>query len=235
MCTCKYSVQIIVMSIYRLPHGQYGYKGHIINLPQDVSTFATSLPRLPSELDIVLVRKEGAECTHHDFRVRKLVVLRALKWLKQHNKYSRNIEINLDALNLLPDDGELPGKYGLTVSHDKVEEEEEEEEELSDDKDPHDVSTFVPGVARKLTEQENIRKSISERQSEPTIPWSEKGDAPINEFNTEGYISCAFPMLIPTGAADFLAPRQCKVTISNTCSHMGMDSLQSTHGSATLL
>ena len=193
-----------VMSIYRLPHGQYGYKGHIINLPQDVSAFATSLPRLPSELDIVLVRKEG---THHDFRVRKLVVLRALKWLKQHNKYYRNIEINLDALNLLPDDGELPGKYGLTVSHDKVEEEEEEEEELSDDKDPHDASTFVPGVARKLTEQENIRKSISERQSEPTIPWPEKGDAPINEFNTEGYISCAFPTLLPTGAADFLAPR----------------------------
>ena len=38
------------------------------------------------------------------------------------------------------------------------------EEELSDDKDPHDVSTFVPGV----------RKSIGERQSEPTIPWPEK-------------------------------------------------------------
>ena len=48
------------------------------------------------------------------------------------------------------------------------------EEELSDVKDPHDVSTFVPGVARKLTEQENIRKSIGERQSEPTIPWPEK-------------------------------------------------------------
>ena len=47
------------------------------------------------------------------------------------------------------------------------------EEELSDDKDPHGVSTFVPGVARKLTEQENIRKSIGERQSEPTIPWPE--------------------------------------------------------------
>ena len=106
------------------------------------------------------------------------------------------------------------------MSHDKVEEEEEEEEELSDDKDPHDVSTFVPGVARKLTEQENIRKSISERQSEPTIPWSEKGDAPINEFNTEGYMSCAFPTLLPTGAADFLAPRQCKVTMGNYFKHL---------------
>ena len=43
------------------------------------------------------------------------------------------------------------------------------EEELSDDKDPHGVSTFVPGVARKLTEQENIRKSIAVNvsQSQP--------------------------------------------------------------------
>ena len=42
---------IPIMSIYRLPHGQYGYKGHVINLPQDITTFATSLPRLPKELD----------------------------------------------------------------------------------------------------------------------------------------------------------------------------------------
>ncbi len=41
-------------------HGQYGYKGHnIINLPQDITTFATSLPRRPSDLDILLVRREG--------------------------------------------------------------------------------------------------------------------------------------------------------------------------------
>ena len=44
-----------IMSIYRLPHGQYGYSGHVINLPQDVASFATSLPRLPSELDVIVV------------------------------------------------------------------------------------------------------------------------------------------------------------------------------------
>ena len=31
-----------IMSLYWLPHGQYAYSGHMINLPQDV---ATSLPR----------------------------------------------------------------------------------------------------------------------------------------------------------------------------------------------
>ena len=67
-----------LMSIYRLPHGQYGYKGHIINLPQDIVSFATSLPRLANELDILLVRKEGSDNTHRDFRVRRSVIIRAL-------------------------------------------------------------------------------------------------------------------------------------------------------------
>ena len=52
------SVVMPIMSIYRLPLGQYGYTGHIINLPQDVVTFAHSLPRLPSEVDVLIVRKD---------------------------------------------------------------------------------------------------------------------------------------------------------------------------------
>ena len=46
-----------IMSIYRLPHGQYSYSGHVINLPQDVTSFASSLSRVPSELEIVVVRQ----------------------------------------------------------------------------------------------------------------------------------------------------------------------------------
>ena len=46
------------MSTYRLPHGQYGYRRYVVNLPQDVLSFATSLPRLHSEIDVLVVRKE---------------------------------------------------------------------------------------------------------------------------------------------------------------------------------
>ena len=42
-----------IMSVYRLPQGQYGYSGHVVNLPQDVASFVQSLPRLPSELDVI--------------------------------------------------------------------------------------------------------------------------------------------------------------------------------------
>ena len=53
---------IPLMSIYRLPHGQYGYSGHVINLPQDVPSFVMQLPRLPSNLDTVIVRKQRSKC-----------------------------------------------------------------------------------------------------------------------------------------------------------------------------
>ena len=66
-----------IMSVYRLPQGQYGYSGHVVNLPQDVASFAQSLPWLPSDLDVIVVRKEGANQTHRDFRVRRRVVHRA--------------------------------------------------------------------------------------------------------------------------------------------------------------
>ena len=46
-----------IMSVYRLPQGQYGYSGHVVDLPQDVASFVQSLPRLSSELDVIVVRK----------------------------------------------------------------------------------------------------------------------------------------------------------------------------------
>ena len=63
----------------------------MINLPQDVASFASSLPRLPSEVDVIVVRKEGAHQSHRDFRVRRGVVHIALQWLVVNNKhYSAN-------------------------------------------------------------------------------------------------------------------------------------------------
>ena len=103
------------MSLYRLPHGQYGYSGHVINLPQDVGSFANTLPRLPSELDVIVVIKEGATESHHYFLVRRSVVLRALQWLLANNIYYRNVHIDSDALALLPEDGNLTGLCSITL------------------------------------------------------------------------------------------------------------------------
>ena len=83
------SAVILIMSIYQLPHGQYCFTGHVINLPQDELTFASSLPRIPSELDLLVVRIEGNDQYHCDFHVRRSVVEEALHWLIANNKYYR--------------------------------------------------------------------------------------------------------------------------------------------------
>ena len=59
-----------MMYLYSLPLGQYGYSGHVVCLPQDMSSFVVRLPRLSSDVDIILVRKEGTSATYKDFRVR---------------------------------------------------------------------------------------------------------------------------------------------------------------------
>ena len=52
--------------------------------------------------------------------------------------------------------------------------------------------------------------------------WPSIGGVPINEFTTEGYFSCAFPTLFPTGAGDFSGQRQNQVTIGNYFKHLIM-------------
>ena len=64
--------------------------------------------------------------------------------------------------------------------------------------------SFVPSAAHRMTEQETVRQCVQQRLEAPTPPWPTIGSTPINEFTTEGYISCAFPTLFPTGAADFI-------------------------------
>ena len=153
-----------IMSLYRLPHGQYAYSGHVINLPQDVASFVNSLPRLPTELDIIVVRKQGAADSHHDFRVRRSVVLAALQWLLANNQYYRSVQINSDALALLPEDGNLTGLRSVTL--DSVAD--DSEAPSVEDVDPYDAhlsGSFVPNTTQRLTEEETVRQSVQERQS----------------------------------------------------------------------
>ena len=148
-----------VMSIYKLPHGQYGYSGSVINFPQDVKSFGTTLPRLPSEIDILVVRMEK-EQTHRDFHVMRRVVEEALTWLLANNIYYRKIGVSLDqdALACLPEDGDLSDlpsiqpsvhSQGEVTSNDTT-----GEEQYS--------SSFVTNAAPPATEREVIQQGMQE-------------------------------------------------------------------------
>ena len=213
-----------IMSVYRLPQGQYGYSGHIVNLPQDVASFSQSLPRLPSQLDVIVVRKEGANQSHRDFRVRRAVVLRALQWLVTHNQYyhSVGVTINTTALDQLPQDGNI--SQLVSVTEDTTTDSPSTSDTATAEDDPCDEDlpqSFVPVAAPSMTEQETVQQSVQQRQSShPTLMWPTIGGMPLNEFTTEGYFTCAFPTLFPTGAGDFLGQRQVPVTIGNYFKHL---------------
>ena len=208
-----------VMSIYRLPLGQYGYTGHVINLPQDVVSFAHSLPRLPSELDVLVVRKDS-EQSHRDFRVRRTVVHEALTWLLENNRYYRAnaVHLNEEALQQLPQDGNLTDIQSLHLGDTASEQPEPPEDQYG----AHLSTSFVPNATQQRTEQETVQQSLQDLQSgsSHTLMWPTIGGAPINEFTTEGYFSMAFPTLFPTGAADFLGQRCNQVTIGNYFTHL---------------
>lgn len=217
-----------IMSVYRLPQGQYGYTGHVINLPQDLASFAQKLPRIPSELDVIIMKKEGANQTHHDFHVRQAVVHRALQWLVTHNQYYRSLGVTIDttALEQLPQNSNISNLVSVTedtmASTSESPATNDTEENSYDDNIPQ---SFVPVTAPSMTEQEAEQEaeqeSVQQRQSShPVLMWPSIGGMPLNEFTTEGYFSCAFPTLFPTGAVDFLSHRQVAVTIGNYFKHL---------------
>ena len=86
--------------------------------------------------------------------------------------------------------------------------------------------SFVPMNVRRNTEQEIIQQTVAETSTAGTsnqpLSWPQIGHTPINEFETEGYFTSAFPVLFPTGAADFAAPRVHKVTIGYYFRHLMM-------------
>ena len=190
-----------------------------------MASFAQSLPRLPSELDIIVVRKEGANHSHRDFRVRRAVVHRALQWLVTHNQYyhSLGVTINITALDQLPQNGNISQLVSIiedttTDSASTSNTAAAAEDDLCDE---HLPQSFMPVAATSMTEQETVQQSVQQRQySQPALMWPTIGGIPLNEFTTEGYFTCAFPTLFPTGAGDFLGQRQVPVTIGNYFKHL---------------
>jgi len=208
-----------IMCIYRLPHGQFGYGGHILNLPQDVRLFINSLPRSLTSLDVIIVRKEGAAQSHKDFRVRRSVVLTALQWLIRHNKYYSDVTINNDTLEQLPIDSDLTNLITVSVCSDQI----KVPVQQDDPYECHMNSTFVPGATTAFTEQKAIDQSIIyQPRTQQYVNWPPTEADPINEFTFEGYMACAFPTLFAAAIADYLAPRQRMVTIANYCKHLMM-------------
>ena len=91
------------MSVTTRPYGQLAYSGHTINFPQDIGEICSILPRLSSQIGVIILKKRNAPQNQpSSFRVRREKVHQALLWKKRNDPYYRNIEICSERLSLLP-------------------------------------------------------------------------------------------------------------------------------------
>ena len=136
---------------------------------------AHSLPRLPSQLDVIVVRKEGANQSHRDFRVRRAVVRRPLQWLVTHNQYYHSVGLTIDttALDQLPQDGNISQLVSVTEDTTNYSPLTSDTAAADDDLCEEDLpQSFVPVAAPSMTEQETVQQSVQQRQSShPTLMW----------------------------------------------------------------
>ena len=160
----------------------------------------------------------------------------ALTWLLANNIYYRSIGVSVDhdTLASLPEDGDLNDLRTIEPA-------ESQEEVTPDDLsiEEHYSSSFVPNAAPPATQRETIEQavqSLGQPQSSHFM-WPSIGGTPINEFQTEGYFSMAFPTMFPkgkiimvldniylyllhVGAADFNGIRMNSVTVGNYFTHL---------------
>ncbi len=197
-----------IMRVYIKPGGQRGYSGHCVNLPQNVKELATSLPRYPKDLAVIIIKVKGRNNTFKDVTVRRQKVHDALLWLVQNNPHYAELEIDEGALNSLPENG-IPADL-MTV--------ETENEIISDDNvmtdlgpptdnpsedivynDSTDMNSFLPVGEQEEREIEAVRNQLSAHQ---TMPWPAVESEPLNEYHISYLATMAFPTLFPDGKGD---------------------------------
>ena len=216
-----------IMYVYRKQGGQRGYKGHILNLSQDVQSLLDVLPPRISDLPILVLRRKGANGTYSDFTVRRQKVLNALLWLQQNNPFYKSISIDHMLIEQLPENG-VPNEIfhtdqntllttGMTnKSHTQTNSEvfettdQSDTQSTSDDSDiddteanhdlsQHNYTSFVPTPHAQETELDYMQRVINNNTQ---LSWPTLSQTPVNEFDTEGLATMAFPTLFPYGTGD---------------------------------
>ena len=81
----------------------------------------------------------------------------------------------------------------------------------------HIPQTFAPAQMPGPDERAAIEAAVNQQN---VFNWPAIAHEPVNEFNTEGYIACAFPALFPTGSADLNGPHMHKPTPYQYFTHL---------------
>ena len=197
-----------IMRIYIKPGGQRGYSGHCINLPQNVKQLATTLPRYPRELSVIIVKVKGKDNTFKDVTVKREKVHNALLWLIHNNPHYAELEINVHALNSLPANGVPSDLITVETEHEIVSSDNTTADLGPPTQNPSEdivynnsteMSSFLPVGEQQEQEIEAVRNQLS---SNDPMAWPSVGNEPLNEYQISHLATMAFPTLFPDGKGD---------------------------------
>ena len=195
-----------LISVYLKPGGQRGYSGHCINLPQHVEELASSLPRLPRELSVIVVKVKTKDNNFKDLLVRRQKVADALLWLISNNPCYKDVKIDQCSLNCLP-------KHGIPCDLISVERESQDSQcsepdlgiQNEDDivyNEETEMNSFLPIPQCEQQEMVAIQEQLSSTHHNEAISWPKLDTDPLNEYKTPFLATMAFPTLFPDGKGD---------------------------------
>ena len=197
-----------IMRVFIKPGGQRGYSGHCINLPQDVKELAKSLPRYPKDIPFILIKMTGKDNSCKEVTVRRHKVEGALHWLTLHNPQYKDVNVDQDTLNCLPDDGVPSQLPTFETKSDELFENDSDQDSLIDTELHNDsdvvynkdteTSSFLPIQHNGKQEKEEIQEEITGK----IMNWPSIQNKPFNEYTTPYLATMAFPTLFPHGKGD---------------------------------
>jgi hypothetical protein len=205
------------INLHMLKHGGLAANGHCVAFPQEVSEPGKISPKLPSEVNIKRIRKQGENDTSKEFNVMRYKIQNALIWLKENNSVYSDIIISQDRINLLTVDGELEDistlEYREETQHlndqgpavDQIDHGEIQGETVSGVSLPHpniNIKEIIENAVKEISENINITVSAN-KKGQVCIPWPTRKNEVMSEFTTRQYFSLAFPCLFPCGNGDF--------------------------------
>ena len=204
----------VVMKSYILKNGQYGYRGHCLNVEQDISDIfvAAVLPYKVEELPVWIVRKFGQTGLPHDykdFRVRQGAVRRWLLHLRKYSRHYQNAVVSADVLDSLPQDGSIAHRLrtltepesDAAASDSATESTGNQDDEDDDDVGPEDqqrLGPFQSGASGATAQEHQVEDTHVSRPIVPNALEEEAIRELMRERFGDAHGTAANPVAWPT-------------------------------------
>ncbi|CAF0995789.1 unnamed protein product [Brachionus calyciflorus] len=191
---------LVIMSVFRLPGGAVTSRGFCANFTQNIQPIVTTLPRLPKNLPILILKKKDQLNKTRHFIVNKNRVMICLQYLCKNNPQyiAYGIKFDENILDLIPEN-DIPADLNemVTTNSDLSLDKGPELNEEQSIKNYEDDDDFIQAYVEKDENEDLLDDKIKN-----SINFPKASQISLNEYQTDAICSLAFPNFFPDGAGD---------------------------------